>query len=219
MQICLFNSYRQGCMAITTHTEQFNFSFHKQSALGCSRDSMSSFLSLETCGNSEQGRWPSRVPFCSQISCVSPSSESEIGYLGCNVNTLCPTSDFEGLSKVSVSREGRGCPVLQSPRASSPPLNCSGCPNACRCSSRALTILRSWLAHRSPLLVTPLAWGTRHASCWTHCSGCWSLGNFLPRALYLAINREQCKTHLIYWAFSWLLSWMPSVWTDEDHPG
>lgn len=138
--------------------------------------------------------------------------------LGCNMNTLCPTSDFGGLSEVSVSREGRGCPVLRRHKASAPPLNCSGCPNACRCSSRALLILTSWLAHQSPFLMTALTWGTRDASCWTHHSGCWSLRNFLPQTLYLAINREQCNTHLIYSAFSWLLSWMASVWTDEDHP-
>lgn len=205
-------------MAITTRTEQFHFSLHEQSALGCSRDSTWSSLKLGTWGNSEQGRWPSRVPFCSQINCVSPSNEAEIGW-DCSTNTLWPTSDFGDLSEVSASREGRGCPMRERHEASTPPLNCSGCPNTCRGSSRALWGLRSWFAHQLSLLMTALAWGMRDAGCWTHCSGCWSLGNFLPQTLYLALNREQCKTHLIYWAFSWLLSWMPSVWTDEDHPG
>jgi len=38
--------------------------------------------------------------------------------------------------------------MLQRHEASAPPLNCSVCPNACSCSSRALAILRSWLAHQ-----------------------------------------------------------------------
>lgn len=80
LQICLSSSYRQGCMVITAHTEQFNFFLHKHSALGCSRYSTSSFPSLEICGNSEQGRWPSGVPFCSQINCAPPNSEAETGY-------------------------------------------------------------------------------------------------------------------------------------------
>lgn len=42
--------------------------------------------------------------------------------LGCDMNTLCPTSDLEGLSEVSVSTEGRGCPLLQRHKASPPPL-------------------------------------------------------------------------------------------------
>lgn len=201
------DSYRQGRMAITTHTEEFKFSFYKQSALPCSRASRSSFLSFET--------WAEQMTLKGPFLFLS----EQWGWdrpLGCNMNTLCPTSDFEGLSEVSVSRGRRRRPVLQRHKASSPPLNYSDCPNACRCSSRGLTILRSWLAHQSPLPMTALAWGTRDARCWTHCSGCWSLGNFLPQILYLAIYREQCKP--LYWALSWLLSWMPSVWRDEDHP-
>lgn len=106
--------------------------------------------------------------------------------LGCNVNTLRPTSDFECLSSSSQQgRQGLSC-TAEAQSITSSSLNCSGCPNTWRCSSRALMVLRSWLVHRSSLVVMGLAGRSRGAGCWLQ--QVLISGNFPPSDLIFNCN-------------------------------